>query len=96
MTVAAIAKRDSDVARLSIVYLAMATTTADFDMQTGERITRERMVEAGYIDCFPFDEVMTLQAIHSQPALVLILMAVGAAWGHTKKCLAEILDPNGR
>ncbi len=92
MAVVAAAKWDSGVARLVVGPRSVTLQAGNLDVQTGKGITRERMVEVSNIDFFPLGEVVTLQAVGAQPALMLVLMAISAVGGDAQKCFTQILD----
>ena len=50
------------------------------------------MVELVDVDRLPIDEIVALQAIRSQCAFVLILMASSAGLGHTQESVIQIFD----
>ncbi|MGA7171857.1 MAG: hypothetical protein WBX08_22070, partial [Candidatus Sulfotelmatobacter sp.] len=96
MAIVAAAKRDSGVARQFVLAGSVTLLARNFDVQSGERITRERMIELANIDLFPLRKVVTLQAVGAKPTLMLVLMTVDALGGNTQKCFAQILDFDGR
>jgi len=96
MAIAAGAKSDSGVARLFVLPGRVALLAGDLGVQTRKRIAGKRMVEPGEADCLPVVVIVTLQAVGPEPSLVLVLMAVAAARGHSEECPAQILDFDGR
>jgi hypothetical protein len=92
MTIAAAAKPNSGVAQLFIGPRSVTLLAGNLDVQTGQGITRDRMIERTNIDFFPLGEVVALQAVGAEPTAVLVLMAVGALGGNPQKCFPQILD----
>lgn len=90
MTIGAIAESDSRVARLFVPAWRVALLARYLDVQTSQRIAGDRMVERAETDHFPITVVVTLQAVWSQPPLVLVLMAIATAWRNSQKCSAQI------
>ena len=81
---------NSGVARLFVLPGRVALLARDLGMQTGQRIACTRMVERAETERLPVTVIVTLQAVGSEPSLVLVLMAVAAARGETQKCSAQI------
>ena len=90
MTIGATAESNSRVARLFVPAWRVALLARYLDVQTSQRIAGDRMVERAETDRFPISVVVTLQAVWSQPSLVLVLMAIAAAWRNAQKCSAQI------
>jgi hypothetical protein len=94
VAVAAVAKRNSNVAWLFIGRSIVAEFTADLNMQPGERIPAERVIKAQNTDCFPVDKVVALQAIGAEAFIVRILMTISTTRGHTQKRSGKVCNAN--
>lgn len=96
VAIAAAAKWDSDVLRKFVGSWRVTSLAWNLDVQTGQGITRERVVELPNVDLAPLVEVVTLQAVGPEAPPMLVVMAIAAGGGNTQKCFAEILDFDGQ
>jgi hypothetical protein len=96
MAIVAAAKWDFYVARQFVRPRSVTLLARNLEVQTGKRITSKRMVELTNIDLVPLEEVVTLQAVGPEPALMLILMAVDTVGRNSQKGFGQILDFNGQ
>lgn len=71
------------IARLVIRSGRMTLGAGHLSMQTAQRITRLAVIELR--DIFPVFEVMALLAVLSQPATMLIFVAIHASRRHPQK-----------
>ena len=74
----------------------MTFLTRCLPMQTGQRITRFRMIELFNLDRLPVLEIVALQAICPQPSFVFVPVAGDTAWRKTQKRPVQIFDLDGR
>jgi hypothetical protein len=95
VAIAAAAKWDSDVLRKFVGFWRVTSLAWNLEVQTGQGITRERVVEVPNVDLAPLVEVVTLQTVGPEAPPMLVVMAVAADGGNTQKCFAEILDFDG-
>jgi hypothetical protein len=92
MTISAVAEGDSGIARLFVRARRVSLLAADQDMRARERVMRKRMIELADADCLPVGRVVTLQAIRSEPAVMLVLMTGDTTRRDSQKCASQILD----
>ena len=52
------------------------------------------MIKVENVDCFPVDEVVTLEAIRPEASFVQVLMTISTARGRSQKCPGKIGNPN--
>jgi hypothetical protein len=96
MAIVAAAKWDSGVAREFVRPGSVTLLARNLNVQSGKGITRERMIEIMNIDLGPLREVVTLQAVGPEPALMRVLMAVGTVGRNSQEGSAQILDFDGQ
>jgi hypothetical protein len=96
MTIGAVGKSDSGVARLLVRARRVAPLASDQGMRARERITRKRMIELFDADCLPVTGVVTLQAIGPEPAVVPVLMTVDTTRRNAQECPGQIPDFDAR
>jgi hypothetical protein len=96
MAIVAAAKWDFYVARQFVWTQSVTLLARYLEVQTGKGITRKRMVKLTNIDLVPLGEVVTLQAVGPEPALMPVLMAVDAVGGNSQKCFAQIFNFDGQ
>jgi len=94
VAITAVAKGNSNIAWLLIGFGTVAECAADLNMQSGERISTQRMIKVENVDCFPLDKVVALEAIRSEAAFVRVLMTINTARGHSQERPAKICNSN--
>jgi hypothetical protein len=96
MAIGALAKGNSGIARFPVAPWHVTFLARDLCVQSGQRITRCRMVELTDTYGLPIAVVVALQTIRAKSALVLVLVATYAALREPQKCSIQILDLDGR
>jgi hypothetical protein len=94
MTIRALIESDSRVSRLIVWSLRMALGALDLSVQTGERISRLRVIKLADADYLPVFEVVALLAGCSETSIMRVLMTTGTRGGQAQICAAQILDSN--
>lgn len=92
VAIVAIVKSDARIARLVVAILSVAALAGNFGVQSGQGITRQRVIEGDDVDRLPLDEVVTLKAIRAQSPLMLISMTGRTRRRNSEKCFVQILD----
>jgi hypothetical protein len=95
MTIRALIESDSRVSRLIVWSLCMALDARNLRVQTGERISRLRVIKLADADYLPVFEVVALLAALSEPPGVRVPMAGCAGARQTEISPVQILDLDG-
>jgi hypothetical protein len=94
MTIRALIESDSRVSRLIVWSRRMALGALDLSVQTGERISRLRVIKLADADYLPVFEVMTLLAGCSETSIMRVLMTTGTRGRQAQICPVQIFDSN--
>lgn len=90
MAVRTLAKWNSGIARLIILAGRVALLAAYIRVKSGERIARLRVIEFFYVNRFPVIVVVTLEAVGSQAAFVLVFVTGRTRLRQSKKRAVEV------
>jgi hypothetical protein len=86
MTIRALIESDSRVSQLIVWSRRMALGALDLSVQTGERISRLRVIKLADADYLPVFEVMTLLAGCFETSTMRILMTTGTSGRQAQIC----------
>jgi hypothetical protein len=94
MTIRALIESYSRVSRLVVWSRCMALGALNLRVQTGERISRLRVIKLADADYLPVFEVMTLLTGCPETSIMRILMTTGTRGRQSQIRSAQILDSN--
>jgi hypothetical protein len=94
MTIRALIESYSRVPRLIVWSRCMALGALNLRVQTGERISRLRVIKLADADYLPVFEVVALLAGCSETSIMRILMTTGTRGRQSQICPVQIFDAN--
>lgn len=96
MAIGALSKGNPDITGLVVWTGSVAFLAGHLYVQTVQRIFGLGVVELANIDRFPVVEAVTMLAVRSQPAIVLVLVAGCACGRNSKECSVQVFDLDRR
>ena len=92
MAIGALAERYPRITGPAVGARRVTLLARDLPVQSGQWISRLRVIKLANVDAFPLGIVMALQAILPQPALVFVLMARRARLRDPEERAVQVLQ----